>query len=58
MLISVLIVANSNGNSSTYSMNTTIKVIILVVELISLIFAYMRLFVSKRLARIARNIEK
>lgn len=56
MLIVVLIIANGNGNSSTYSMNTAIKFVIFGVEIISLILAYMRLFVSKRLARIAKNI--
>lgn len=39
-------------------MNTAIKFIIFAVEIVSLIFAYLRLLVSKRLGKIARNIRK
>lgn len=57
-LIIVLIIANSNNNSNTESMNTAIKFVIFAVQIVSLIFAYLRLLVSKRLGKIARTMKK
>lgn len=52
VLLGVLVMENLKVNPDTYIMDLSIRITILIIETVSLVLAYMRLFASKKLPQI------